>query len=203
MWTADDAWTDKTVVCVAGGPSLDLRQVRAIGMARSSAKVAVIAVNDAIYPCWFADTLYACDAKWWRYHFDVVKFPGEKISGEKVPFWAVEQVTFTGHEGFDHDNADGIRTGGNSGYQALQIAVKRGAKRVLLAGFDMHDGDNVHWFGSHPESLAMSPSMHRRRQCFNALAEACAGLGVQVVNCSPGSALKAFRAGRLEVELQS
>ncbi|HCZ48509.1 MAG TPA: hypothetical protein DCZ11_05850, partial [Gammaproteobacteria bacterium] len=39
-----------------------------------------------------------------------------------------------------------IHQGGNSGYQALNLAVLLGAERVILLGYDMHGG---HWHGRH------------------------------------------------------
>src|SRR5690606_9521612 len=81
-WRATALFRGRPTVIVAGGPSLDLAQVRAVAMARAGDRIRVVAVNDAVYPCWFADIAYACDRKWWRYHNGLPGFPGRKLSLE-------------------------------------------------------------------------------------------------------------------------
>lgn len=43
-----------------------------------------------------------------------------------------------------------IRQGGNSGFQAVGLALLMGAARVILLGYDMqHTGGKSHWHGDH------------------------------------------------------
>lgn len=85
-------------------------------------------------------------------------------------------------------------TGSNSGYQALNLAVLAGAKKIILIGYDGHvpkRGEKTHWFGDHPrrEPDAVFPLYVKS---FKSGAEAIKAAGVRVINCSPGSAIDAF-----------
>src|SRR3990167_6401454 len=75
---AESDWRGKTAVLVGSGESLTTERVRRIAIARAKDFIRVIAVNDAVYVCWFADIAYACDVKWWRYHGSLAGFRGEK-----------------------------------------------------------------------------------------------------------------------------
>lgn len=202
-WRADGSWNGRTVVIVGGGPSVTTAQVRAIGLARAADRIRVIAINDAVYPCWFADIVWGCDARWWRYHGTLPGFSGIKLAltdtGGLPP--GVMLMKNTGEEGFDPDPWS-VRTGRNGGYQALHVAVHMGATTVLLVGYDMQ---GQHWFGRHPAEVhphAGNPAMHRRIYFFARLAPLLKERGVRVVNVTPGSALDAFERDDLETELR-
>jgi hypothetical protein len=94
----------------------------------------------------------------------------------------------------------GLRTGINSGYQALNLAVHLGADRILLLGYDMGpDGTRDHWFGEHPDC---QPSPYAQmREYFETLVAPLAELGISVINCSRRTALTAFPCVPLEQEL--
>lgn len=85
-------------------------------------------------------------------------------------------------------------TGGNSGYQALNLAVLAGAKNIILLGYDAREpenGEKSHWFGEHPQicTLAAYPMY---RDSFKKGAQAIKNAGVRVINCSPNSAIDVF-----------
>lgn len=153
-----------------------------------SARLPTIAVNDAFTVAPWADMLYAADAKWWIYHCQTaLKFEGLKVTAQNaLPYKAVMLLEQTGVTGFDPDPMK-IRTGGNSGYQAIHIAIHAGAARILLLGFDMR-GD--HFFGKHPKGLRNPDpnSFKNWIQRFPALRNR----GAEIINCTPGSALDAF-----------
>lgn len=186
---------------MAGGPSLSLQQVRLLAMARAS--IRVVTINDSIYPCWFADVGYACDAKWWRHHGWLADFPGRRLSCGDTGQAGIDHLENTGTLGFDA--APGaVRTGGNSGYQALHLCAQLGARQILLIGYDMSGAPQDHWFGQHPSPIACRMPTHRDRiSAFAELAAILRDLGVDVINCSPGSALNFFRAGDLGRELEA
>lgn len=87
-----------------------------------------------------------------------------------------------------------IGSGGNSGFQALNLVVQFGAMRILLVGFDMHAANGVHWHGEHGRGLNNPRDSHfmRWRQAFGDVAKQLRVLGVDVVNASPQSALTVF-----------
>lgn len=90
----------------------------------------------------------------------------------------------------------GVRTGINSGYQAIQIAVWRGAKTIVLTGFDMQHGPNGehHNHADHPRHMGNFnrgvPETAARK--FTQLAKDVAALGVRVINATRQTALHQF-----------
>ncbi len=185
-------WPGQTVVIIGGGASLSLAQIRTIAMKRLAGRCRVIAVNDAVYPAWWADWLHACDAKWWQWHIQEVQhFSGIKTTVEnEVPDgWVDGFLKQTGIEGFDPDPSS-IRTGGNSVYQAICIAMHAGAARIVLVGVDMR---GPHWFGDHPDKITPNFSVDLAPH-FETLKPALAERGVAVANASLTTALQAFPA---------
>lgn len=199
-WTAEPIFTGRCVVAVAGGASLSLSQVREIGIARARNLIRVISINDAVYPCWFADLAYACDATWWKYHQGLPGFDGRRLSLDYSSVDGVDYLHNTGPTGFEPDPT-GLRTGGNGGYQVLNLCAHLGAAQVLLVGYDMHGS---HWFGDHPDGVRrVAPNMPNRIRHFTDLVDPLTERGVEVINCSPGSALQGvFPMGNLSTELK-
>jgi hypothetical protein len=167
----------ETVAILATGPSMSQSLVDSL-----PASVPLIAVSDAYRLAPHAKALVAQDRKWWNAHPDAMQFEGPKFSC--YPMDGITQVFVDG----------AVTTGTNSGALALYVAVKHGAKKVLLLGFDMH-GD--HFFGRHPEPLTNTLPYRFRifMQQFRRLAGLCKREGVRVVNCTPGSSLTCFPFG--------
>jgi hypothetical protein len=189
------AWPGATVVCLGGGPSLTADDVT-----YCRGKARVIAVNDAHRLAPWADALYAADAKWWNYHGGVPTFTGPKYGlqgtahGLKPALAAgITILENTGDSGLEVDPR-GVRTGKNSGYQAINVAVHFGASRILLLGYDMHAPNQAssHWFGQHPSELRAYSPYDAFLHLFASMPEPLQVLGVEVINCTPGSALTVF-----------
>jgi hypothetical protein len=193
-------WPGATVVCLGGGPSLTKQQVDlAAGRARA------LAINDAWRLAPWADVLYACDWRWWQTYDGVPGFAGLKVtlsnSRGHLDAWPdIRMVENTGTEGLE-DAPTGLRTGRNGGYQAINLAVHLGARRVVLLGYDMKaapDG-RTHWFGDHadwPTRTTIYETVMRPH--FAGLVAPLARRAVEVVNATPESALDAFPKMRLE-----
>jgi len=169
-------WT----LIVASGPSLTRSDCDAL-----RGKVdQCIAVNCAIFVCPWADILYAADGKWWRhYGKDVAWFKGERAS-----------MTYR-KPGVTHYRPKLFpRTGGNSGHQALTMAVERGAKHVALLGFDHKEGPGgkKHYHGDHPDGLGNANSLPNWAGRMNHTAIEIAAMGVEVVNLTRDTALRCY-----------
>jgi hypothetical protein len=93
---------------------------------------------------------------------------------------------------------NGVRTGGNSGHQAINLAFHTGAGKILLIGFDQH---GTHWFGDHP--TPSNPDYSSLEKRYETLCAALKTQGVPIRNCTPGSKLNAFTRGDLADCLQS
>lgn len=182
-WSVPPLWKGLTVWVLASGPSMNLRTAQ---RARRSGHPAAV-TNDTYRLAPWAALLYAADAAWWRANPEARRFAGIKVCADDSLRGAdVCTLRHTGKVGFDPDPRC-IRTGGNSGYQAVHVAIQAGAARILLCGFDMH---GAHWFGQHDKGLMNTPpeKFALWRERFDALN----GHGAEIINCTPGSALTCF-----------
>jgi hypothetical protein len=97
-----------------------------------------------------------------------------------------------------------IHFGGNSGYQAMNLAFIFGITKMILLGFDMQrTHDKVHFFGRHPYHRLDrdGPSEHtmtRWVQNFEIFARDLVSEGVEVINASRETALRCFPRQALE-----
>jgi hypothetical protein len=182
-------WNGKTIVVIASGPSLNLKDIRHVARARLADRCRVIAVNDAIFVAWFADWLHACDGKWWGWYPEAHEFKGIKTAFDAVP--NVVKLIDSGMRGFD-DRPGYCCNGGTSAYQAVHLAAQAGARKIALLGVDLKVGENGdrHFFGYHPDKG--TPTFETMIDTFNSLVPSLAARGNRVVNCSPGSALSCF-----------
>ncbi len=176
------SFSPRPVVIVGGGPSVTLKDVRIIGMARARDRCRVMAINDAVYPCWFADHVHACDRRWWDEHRGLPNFFGLKTSVEQTRFMDVDALVNTGISGFDKTPGC-IRTGMNSGYQAVHIAAQAGAEQIIVDGIDFtNDGARDHWFGLHQPGMDKNSSVGDWRHLFRELTDELASRGIQIWN---------------------
>lgn len=198
-WTVPPMWTGRTVAVLASGPSMSQ------AVADSVRHLPRIAVNTTFRLAPDAEIIYGCDGRWWREHPEALACPGLKVTIEVLPKHRpnapaeVLVLRNTGREGFDPDPT-ALRTLNNGGGQGAQIAVHAGAARILLLGFDMHGG---HWHGPHPEGLANPGPVQMAQwiERLNTIAPILAARGVDVVNCTDGSALRCFRQSTVAAEL--
>jgi len=191
--TVPKLWPGETFVCIGGGPSLAQADV---DYCRGKARV--IAINDGYRMAPWADVLYACDDRWWNWHKGVPSFTGLKYALlKRAAVWpGVQVLNNTGSSGLEM-KPKGLRTGRNSGYQAINLAVHLGAARIVLLGYDMQrTGGKEHWFGDHPNKQT-SP-LGSFRGMFDTIREPLKELGISVTNCSRETALTSFPRARLE-----
>lgn len=181
---------DQTVVCLASGPSLTSKDVD-----YCRGKAPVVAVNDTHRLAPWADVMYACDWKWWNEYDGVTEFAGlkytlEKRASEQWP--GVQLLGRSGDDGICLDPSE-LAGGTNSGYQAVNLAVHLGAKRIALLGYDMQAGaSGDHFFGTHPPNLKRTLDFAMWRSYFESMVEPLRALRVSVVNCTRDTALTCF-----------
>lgn len=178
---------------LGGGPSLTPSQVEA-----SKRLGRVVAVNNAYRLAPGADVLWFCDQRWWEWHRarpEFVAFAGIKATLENRHLLGQEPGLLCfrndGVQGLCLE-ADGVRSGSNSGYQALNLAVNMGARRILLLGFDMRAvKGRANWHDDH--KIRMPESVFARMlDNYRTIVEPLRKLGVEVTNCTAGSALTLF-----------
>ena len=163
-------------------------------MAYCRGRAPVVAVSDTYRLAPWADVLYSCQWQWWDAHQGVPGFAGLKYALEwQAGRWpGVQVLENTGTSGLEREPT-GIRTGYLSGYQAINVAVHLGAKRIVLLGYDMQaDGKRGHFFGEHPPGLRRTHDFTVMLPFFAELIAPLTALGIEVINCTRRSALKCF-----------
>ena len=199
-----DFSVDDTTVVIASGPSLVEEDT---DLLKWTLGISTVAVNASFKRAPWAEIIYMGD-------FQAVKayYPEVEHLRQQSRIWtctdlAAEQFNVNLVRGVaDHGlskQPGTITMGGNSGHQALHLAVTCGAKRVILLGFDMMLGaaGEKHWHPDHPAPLIQQLCLDEWIHAMGLMARDLEAAGVEVVNCSRRTALTCFRRGDLREEL--
>lgn len=180
-----------TVVILGGGPSLTRGDVDYV---RDKCD-AVIAINNTYTLAPWATALYGADGKWWRWHKGVPSFTGLKYSlspsARQFTKLGVQVLRNAGRSGLELE-PNGLKHGYNGAYMSINLAVHFGAKRIILLGVDMQTGPKgeEHWHKDHPNRSRSPYKLFIKS--FQHIVNPLTDLGVEVINCSPRSALECF-----------
>jgi hypothetical protein len=157
----------------------------------------------------WADALYACDDRWWNIHQTCNEFAGEKwsthepLGNDKLAVadkFAVRLVEGIHSDQFSFD-AGKISYGSNSGFQAVNLALLKGCRRIVLVGFDMRAVQGkMHFFWDHPKGLHNPCSFDDFARRFTAASKVLPK-DVRIVNATPDSALLCFKMLPLETAI--
>lgn len=101
--------------------------------------------------------------------------------------------------GFPPLGSPEIQQGRNSGNTAVSLAIAMGAARVVLLGYDcrvVNGVEHCHRDYSGPRDLSLYDNEFLR--AFNGWNEAALASGVEITNCTDGSAITEFPFARLE-----
>jgi hypothetical protein len=143
-------------------------------------------------------TLVASDAAWWTLHADrLATYRGDRIIPCRYP--RTEAVTgarpILSHEGIGFMP---FNCGQTSLFAAISYALAAGEKRLALIGCDMRVvGNRVHYFGDHPSGLRQTTDYGQFLPDFDRAAKQLPA-GVEILNCTEGSALRCFPFAKLE-----
>jgi len=152
---------------------------------------------------------YACDGKWWDHHYKAVKagFSGQSYTindlehPERNPKseYELNRYNSTYGDGLGEKSLHyGAAGGGNSGFQAVNLAYLLGAKTIILLGFDMF---GTHYFGKHPGNLDVSSPFKSFMHSFELIDTE--KHGIEIINCTRSTALTCFPKMSLESALSS
>lgn len=149
------------------------------------------------------DAIVSLDGKLYKeYAQDCLEMIGNKPCYTERPFenpfnLNVVLLRCPKWEGFNFEDNDVICSGNNSGYAAIQIAYKMGARNIVLLGIDMYTFDGNHFFndetiyGQYPKYE--QDHWHFTCKKFNEMpSKEMFERGVNVVNCSMKSAVTIF-----------
>lgn len=196
LWSVPRLFNNSPVIVMATGPSLTQAQVDACR------DYPVIAINNAYEYAPWAMMLYAADRKWWECYWNAGALPGGpgaktfkglKVTTESVFDASIRRIESDGVRGFSPDPRF-VRTGKNSAYQGAHIAVHLGGNPVLLLGCDCRrpEAGPTHFFGDHPRRIQSWSPYDSWIGYWRTLADALRPRAVEIINCTPGSAIDAF-----------
>lgn len=198
-------WRGECVAIVASGPS-----TKSANVALLQNRIHVIAIKKNVELCPWADVVYGCDAAWWKSVHGLPEYKGLKFSwaeGGSQFYKDIHPVEIEkNNDALVFDQSGVVGSGGNSGFQALNLAVQFGARGILLIGFDMQDRSGAHWYGRNNWHGANNPSDDNFRRWHKAFAGAAAVLAkmdIQVFNASPDSALRCFQHKTIDAALEA
>lgn len=202
----------KAAIVAATGPSLTQDVADLCESATRHALIGTIAVNDAHRLMPWAEVLYSCDAAWWQHHKGVQHFQGERwsshgsyegshksehaeVTNNKKPAaleFGLHLVRGKSEFGFSFDPGF-IHFGSNSGFQAINLALLFGVKRVILVGFNMQvpAGAPRHFFGNHPKPLLNNTTYLEWVPHYRDAARRLPP-GIEIINATPNTALTCF-----------
>lgn len=204
-WFPD--WSGQSCAIVATGPSASKANIKLL-----KGRVKVVAIKEAAVDlCPWADAVYGCDAAWWKYRRGLPDFKGLKIAWDgtvRTQFPDVNLIRIKPHR----PNVPGERwmsrilvdepgvigSGDNSAFQAGNMVVQFGARRIMFVGLDLQ---GTHYYGRNDWPRAGNPDPDVFKKCIRAFEDAAPTLeamGIDVVNASPVSALNCFRKMTIE-----
>lgn len=140
----------------------------------------------------FADAIYAMDRKWWNEYGWKIESDAELWTTNPTAAHLYKLNLIPSKSGGGMSTEAGkITQGGNSGYQAVTLAIHFGASRVILLGYDMQAGIKLHWHKDHGSNLGnpVPARMKRWREWFAELAKQSPS---EIVNVSRETALTCF-----------
>lgn len=112
-------------------------------------------------------------------------FLGEKFTNN--PFKKATQVDINGFN--------------NSGIGSIQLAIKGGAKRVILLGYDCQITNGMkHWHGDHPKQLGNAVGLNNWIDKYERFAET---VDIEILNATRETALDCFPIVDLETALNA
>lgn len=196
----------ETIVCIASGPSLTTDQIELIKA--SGHKTIAVSNNYKLLPN--CNIVYSMDSCWWlHYYQDVCATVSDNTelwtSNKSKEFLERHNVRLkrpypkelTGIEvnlkcqGLSKVDNE-INHGGNSGFMAVSLAYKFGAKKIILVGYDFqHTDGKAHWFGDYdPKKLRMNAANpHWWPRPFGWLTKDLHLEGVKVLNATIETAI--------------
>lgn len=187
-----------TVFLIGGGASagrIDLDRIRGCGV--------VVAINDSVRRIPWADIVFSSDGVWVTRRAGLLaRFAGRKVAatdGGYVPPKAAGPIEILDRRRDVRvsDDPNLIYSAHNSGFAALNFAVSREAKRIVLIGFDLDGGE--HWHGGYEWRCRFGRADHPKwAAAFDAIAPELARRGIDVVNVNLDSAVRCFRFATLD-----
>jgi hypothetical protein len=217
----------QTVVVVATGPSINAQQLEHIHEAHQRKKCKIMTINNT-YQLFDTDIHVSCNDNWWDYYWK--NDPRLQELEKTADLWTryKQFAENTGINYIDSIVKDGlskdpsyVHINNGSGPMGINFATLYGFTKIILIGHDMkfakdYDGkakkvgsEPRHYFNEYPKEMQHWPSVKiglSKPGVIDGLIQQYEKMipdlkGIDVVNCTPDSALTCFRMSTLEYEL--
>lgn len=199
--TNQKLFNNQPLYLVAGGSSFTPQQLELL----SGKEANIVTINNSFKKIPDAAICYAGDFIWWQHNHEIVR------SHTMSACWTGNKKAAIDYKlNFIECRLSGVGLGtrwivhgGNSGYQALNLAIIWGANPIILLGYDCRYGINGerHHYEDHPKHFgANADGIKSWLHHFELGAKALEQLTSppRVINCSPGSAITGFERGDLQ-----
>lgn len=175
-----DAWAGQTVFVLASGPSLSFDEIGLVHRYALATASPVIAVNTSFMRAKWADVLFFSHKSWWLTYRTAVKRTFEGMVASTANVLETRTVPFANGR---------LPEYGDTGANAVGLAIYMGARRVIVLGFDGRDDSNGlrHWHAPHPAAVLAGRSHAPVDFGFYHLCADAQVAGVEIVNVSPRS----------------
>lgn len=210
LWPVEPLFRGETVFCVASGPSLTKEIADKLRGCR------VIVVNSSCTFVPWADVLFFTDNGWYEPRKSLVEnWPGLVVTLSRQAKRELDDPAlgrlkprvlrikchgappypprWNGKPGFPPVGHPEPQQGRNSGNTAVALAIAMGAAKVPLVGYDcrvVNGREHCHDEYRGPRDLSLYDNEFKG--AFDGWSEAAKAAGVEIVNCTPGSAIQEF-----------
>ena len=210
-------FTGETAIVSGTGPSLTPEVIATCNQARKEGRVKIFAANRAI-DVMDADVFHACNWQFYEAYYEGLKDkPCDKWTTRpelEGKYEGVNYIEERWEPGLSKDPSY-IHAHHGTGPQLVNIAYLYGCTRLLLVGWDMRylgkTGPNTYarrrYLDEDPLTLNHWPRSGPNGEMEGLIREMNtikpADYGIEIINCSPGSAMKCFQMGDLNEEIRN
>ena len=192
--TIDKIWPDSIIYIIGGGPSL-----KDFNWDQLKDKN-VIAINRAFETVPGAGVLYWTDTRFYSWYKEgITNFKGLKITCHPIAERPGDVLVLKPNESSQLDTRPSfINHGNSSGFGGINLAVKLGAKKIYLLGFDMGTApNNTHWRSGY--SIPHNDTIYDKMiEKMSIIPDQLRKMKIQIFNASPSSRLDFFRKCKIE-----
>lgn len=195
-------WNGETAALVGAGESATSEALSAL---RGRCRVLVINTSYKLAP--WADALYACDPQWWNAYKGAPDFPGLKITQDAgaARKFDLRQVRLVDQASAEAnmiviDRPGMIGRGGHGGFQALNLLVQFGVRRVLA----LLDCRGDHWHGDHPGTLKnpKPQTLAKWAEILDGSAPQLRNFGIEFIDVTRNGALTVYPKMSIDAALR-
>lgn len=218
----------ETAVLIATGPSISREEVNFVRIAQRKDQCRIFTINNSYQLAPETDVHVSCNEDWWKWYWkrdNILRdMSGDKFTWYKylADEYKIKYIKAIEGDGLSLDPKV-IHINNGSGPMAINLALHYGIKKLLLIGHDMKFSPDYngrqqkagskprHYFGEYPKPLRHWPSVKIGLtkpgvidgliEVYNKMPSDLKKAGMEVINCTKGSALPTFPMSTLKDEL--